>query len=70
MILLKIFIDLAELNKKAFNKGILSQSELAKKSGLTDQTITRVMSGESVAPLTLRKLCKVLDCDPIEIVKK
>lgn len=66
---MRIYIDLEKLNLASLQQGILSQSELAKKSDLTVQTISRLMNGESIAPLTLRKLCKTLKCEPSTIIK-
>ncbi len=48
----------------------MSYSELARRAGITIQTLNRLRSGETIAP-DLRKIneiCKVLECEPGEII--
>lgn len=37
--------------------------------GLSPQTLTRVMNGRDVKPVTVGKIAKALGVDPVEIIK-
>ena len=44
-----------------------SQTELARVSGITRQTIARLEGGDRAAPRTVRKLAEALNCEPQEL---
>ena len=57
-------IELAQARKG------LSQTDLAKLSGLSSLTINSVKKGHPCKPETLHKLAKALDVDPSELLQE
>lgn len=47
----------------------MTKTELAKKSGVSSSTITRMGKNEYVALEVIDKICKYLDCEIEEVVK-
>lgn len=54
--------------KLLIDKG-MTKTELAKKSGVSSSTITRMGKNEYVALEVIDKICKYLDCEIEEVVK-
>lgn len=52
------------------NAGITSIKELAKVSGVSVNTISRLNNGGSVKPATLRRLAAALKVDPAELLEE
>jgi transcriptional regulator with XRE-family HTH domain len=46
----------------------LDQRELAKLSGISEPTITRLLHGRPFSSDTLGKLAEALDCHPIDLI--
>lgn len=46
----------------------LDQKGLAELTGMTETTISRLLSGKPFTSSTLEKLAKVLDCSPVDLV--
>lgn len=46
----------------------LDQRELAKLSGISEPTITRLLHGRPFSSETLGKLAEALDCHPIDLI--
>lgn len=56
--------------KRLRQEKVLSQRELASRAGLTQATVWRLENGfREARPCTIRKLAKVLDVEPNELVK-
>ena len=63
-------IKTQELRKLITLKG-LTRAGLSRELGVSTTAIYKITSGRNGAsPETLRKLCKVLECDPDEIVEE
>jgi transcriptional regulator with XRE-family HTH domain len=49
---------------------VLSQQELASKSGVTKTTIVHIEGGPDAHPATIRKLAEALGVEPAELMEK
>jgi len=65
-------ITLAEIQKRlaeAIKQSGLSQTEIAKRLGVSQQTISHYVKGDKMPSLdTFSNLCVILDLDPAEIL--
>lgn len=64
---MKIIIDYSPLWQTMSNKGI-TQYKLIK-SGIDNKTLDSLKKNNNITLLTLEKLCRILDCEPNDIVK-
>ena len=65
-----VMTEVGDQLKKARRRAMLTQEELAEKSGVGITTINRIEKGRVEDPhfSTLRKLAQALDVDPAELV--
>jgi DNA-binding Xre family transcriptional regulator len=47
----------------------MDQQDLARKSGISEQTITRLLQGKPFTSDTLGKLAKALRCHPVDLIE-
>lgn len=53
----------------AFHESAMTQTELARKLGITQQTVGQYLSGRAMPSLdTFANLCVILDVDPADIL--
>lgn len=63
-------VDKTKYDKRLALKCI-SNKELAEATGLNVMTISRLANGQTVPrPATIRKITKVLDCEPADILEE
>lgn len=48
---------------------LLSQRDLARRAGVTQQTIVRLEQGQAARPVTIRKIATALELTPSELLK-
>lgn len=67
--LLQIKLKFQEVVKEAINYSRLSQSEVARRIGVSQQTMSNYLKGKILPAFdTFANLCEVLDLDPAEIL--
>ena len=59
----------AKVVKKMLIDLEIDQKDLAKRSGLSQMTITRLMQGHPFSSESLSKVAKALDCHPIDLIE-
>ena len=62
-----VIIDFSPLWKTMNDKGI-TQYQLIK-SGIDNKTLDTLKKNKNITLITLEKLCKILDCQPNDVVK-
>lgn len=65
-------VEVVQINAKFVRQMLLDleidQRELAKMSGVSEPTITRLLQGKPFTSDTLVKLAKALECNPIDLI--
>ena len=60
-------IDYSPLWKTMESKGISQYTLL--KNGIDNKTLASIKKGGNITLLTLEKICKILDCQPNDVVR-
>jgi transcriptional regulator with XRE-family HTH domain len=73
LIVVRCWVMLVDPSKlrHLWEENVLSQRDLARMAGLTHATVWRLENGPAEAhPRTIRKLTKVLEVEPKDLIKK
>ena len=62
-------IDISKRLKDLRDRRLLTQEELAERSGVHFTTISKIENGGTARQSTVKKLAKALDVDPQELLK-